>query len=98
VHKRKHKKNATFVLLMFMLNAHQRFRLLVLVLMLISSCEPGLSLLHYYYLNLFKHGGLSGIACFSKGRAYKNITCLATNTIIITIYKIWILIIEIIYN
>ena len=96
MHKRKHKKNATFVLLMFMLNAHQRFRLLVL--MLISSCEPGLSLLHYYYLNLFKHGGLSGMACFSKGRAYKNITCLATNTIIITIYKIWILIIEIISN
>ena len=69
VHKRKHKKNATFVLLMFMLNAHQRFRCLCLfhrvnqairrtnvafflclrlctskvpVLMLISSCEPGL--------------------------------------------------------
>jgi hypothetical protein len=38
VHKSKHKKNATFVLLMFMVNAHQRFRLL----MLISSCEPGL--------------------------------------------------------
>ena len=49
VHKRKHKKNATFVLLMFMLNAHQRFRCLCLCLFhrvnqaleLLSLSSPG---------------------------------------------------------
>jgi hypothetical protein len=58
---------------------------------LTDKFDPGLSFsniyyyYYYYYLNLFNHGGLS-VVCFSKGRAYKNIACVETNTIII--YKI----------
>jgi hypothetical protein len=40
-------------------------------------------IINNYYLNFINHGGIS-VVCFSKGRAYKNVTCLETTII----YKI----------